>query len=206
MAWRCAAGGVWGRRPVCPGECGVSAGAAARLGLTGLANRRGLEQLVRERRGRRAFAALAIDVDKLKAVNDHRGHAAGDDLLIVVADAIGRSLRDGDVLARVGGDEFIAISFDADEVSASTVAQRMLDSVAAAHTGELQPRISIGVARGCQHDDSATVLRQADVALYEAKRRGGARYERADTDAVLPAGPERRPLPPAANRTATTAD
>ena len=122
--------------------------------LTGLANRRGLEQLVRERRGRRSFAVLAIDVDKLKEVNDRNGHAVGDELLRIVAEAIGHALRDGDVLARIGGDEFVAITFDADQASASAVAQRMLESVRAAHTDKLHPRISIGVAYASQTDDA----------------------------------------------------
>jgi diguanylate cyclase (GGDEF)-like protein len=151
--------------------------------LTGLANRRGLEQLLRERRGRRAFAVLAIDVDKLKDVNDRSGHAAGDELLRTVAEAIGHALRDGDVLARIGGDEFVAITFDANRESASAVAQRMLESVRAACTEKLHPRISIGVACASQTDTDVLVLRQADAALYDAKRSGGARYAIADADA-----------------------
>ena len=158
--------------------------------LTGLANRRGLEQLVRERRGRRSFAVLAIDVDGLKAVNDRNGHAVGDELLRIVAEAIGRALRDGDVLARIGGDEFVAITFDADQASANAVAQRMLESVRAAHTEKLHPRISIGVAYASPTDNAALVLGQADAALYDAKRLGGARYAIADTEAPLPARPE----------------
>ena len=153
--------------------------------LTGLANRRGLEQLVRERRGRRSFAVLAVDVDGLKAVNDRNGHAVGDELLRIVAEAIGRALRDGDVLARIGGDEFVAITFDADQASANAVAQRMLESVRAAHTETLHPRISIGVAYASPTDNAALVLGQADAALYDAKRLGGARYAIADTDAPL---------------------
>ena len=155
--------------------------------LTGLANRRGLEQLVRERRGRRSFAVLAIDVDSLKDVNDRNGHAAGDELLRIVADAIGRALRDGDVLARIGGDEFVAITFDADPASASAVAQRMLESVRAAHTEKLHPRISVGVAYASQTDNADLVLRKADAALYDAKSLGGARYAIADQ---VPAQPE----------------
>jgi diguanylate cyclase len=105
-----------------------------------------------------------------------------------VAEAIGRALCDGDVLARVGGDEFVAITFAADQASAS--AQRMLESVRAAHTVKLQPRISIGVAYASQTDNATLVLRQADAALYDAKRLGGARYAIADPDGVA-AQPER---------------
>ena len=141
---------------------------------------------MRERRGRRAFAVLAIDVDKLKDVNDRNGHAVGDELLRIVAEAIGHALREGDVLARIGGDEFVAITFDADQATASAVAQRMLESVRAAHTDKLHPRISIGIAYASQTDDASVVLRRADAALYDAKRLGGARYTIADADAPLP--------------------
>ena len=156
--------------------------------LTGLANRRGLVQLVRERRGRRSFAVLAIDVDKLKDVNDRNGHAVGDELLRIVAEAIGRALREADVLARIGGDEFVAITFDADQASAgaSAIAQRILESVRAAHTEKLHPHISIAVAHASQTDSATLVLRRADAALYDAKRLGGARYTTADAEAPLP--------------------
>ena len=102
--------------------------------LTSLANRRGLEQLVRERRGRRPFVVLAIDVDGLKHVNDRHGHAAGDELLLSVANSAGSILRTGDVLARVGGDEFAAVVFDSDEASGASVAARILEGVRAQGT------------------------------------------------------------------------
>ncbi len=144
--------------------------------LTGAANRRGLNQLVRERRGRRPIAALMVDVDNLKTVNDRHGHAAGDELIVQVAAAIRGVVRDGDVVARVGGDEFVAITFDADEASARAVAERILDATAAEGPDRTGPRVSIGIARGRASDGLEVVLGRADAALYEAKRSGGKRY------------------------------
>ncbi len=144
--------------------------------LTGVANRRGLERAANDRRGRRSFAALMIDVDDLKGVNDRLGHGAGDELLLLVAAALGDVLRDGDVLARVGGDEFAALIFDTDEPSVCAVAERMIASVDAARTAKLNPRISIGIAGAGPDGILEVVLRQADAALYEAKQRGGMRF------------------------------
>jgi len=152
--------------------------------LTSLANRRGLEQLVRERRARRPLAVLAIDVDGLKDVNDRHGHAAGDELLLQVAAAIGSVLRTGDVVARVGGDEFACVVFDSDEHGGVYVAERILDAMREApHRGQ-PPRISIGVAgvgAEASLDDS---IRRADAAMYEAKRAGGMRYKLAGADLI----------------------
>ena len=92
------------------------------------------------------------------------------------------------MLARIGGDEFVAVTFDTDQAStgASAIAQRMLESVGAAHTEKLHPRISIGVAYASQTDSATLVLRRADAALYDAKRLGGGRYATADAEAPLP--------------------
>lgn len=149
--------------------------------LTGLANRRGLEQLVRERRGRRPFVILAIDVDDLKAVNDRFGHAAGDELLRRVGGSIGMILRTGDVVARVGGDEFAAVVFDADEESGASVAARILEAVDAqdaigAGQRRRHPRVSIGVATVEPGASLGRGLDRADAAMYAAKRAGGMRY------------------------------
>jgi diguanylate cyclase (GGDEF)-like protein len=159
--------------------------------LTSLPNRRGLEQLVSERRGRRSFAVLAIDIDNLKRVNDRHGHAVGDELLVLVAEAVQRALREGDVLARTGGDELVVFTFDADEASACAVAQRALDSVRSEHRRRLEPRISIRVACGSPEEAPDDVLRRADTALYRAKRDGSARYEVAEGDPLLTGQPER---------------
>ena len=144
--------------------------------LTALANRRGLEQLVRERRGRRPLVVLAIDVDGLKHVNDRHGHAAGDELLMTVANAAGSILRTGDVLARIGGDEFAAVVFDSDEASGALVAERILETVRGQGPRGRRPRVSIGVATVEPGASLGRGLDRADAAMYEAKRAGGMRY------------------------------
>jgi diguanylate cyclase (GGDEF)-like protein len=152
--------------------------------LTSLSNRRGMEQLVRDRWGRQPLAVMTIDVDQLKAVNDDHGHAAGDELIQLVAEAIRSVMRNGDVAARVGGDEFACFVFDSDEQAALRVAGRMLDSVRGAQGRRHAPRISIGVAcaqPGASLEDS---IRRADLAMYEAKQAGGMRYELAPREPV----------------------
>jgi diguanylate cyclase (GGDEF)-like protein len=148
--------------------------------LTSLANRRGLEQLVRERRGRRPLAILAIDVDGLKHVNDRYGHAAGDELLMVVARSVGATLRTGDVLARIGGDEFAAVVFDSDEESGATVAARILETAPSTGPRGRRARVSIGVAIVEPGASLGRGLDRADAAMYTAKRAGGMRYTVAD--------------------------
>jgi diguanylate cyclase (GGDEF)-like protein len=158
--------------------------------LTSLSNRRGIEQLVRERRGRQPLAVIAIDVDQLKEVNDGHGHAAGDELLRLVADAIRSVLRTGDLAARIGGDEFACFVFDTDEQAILRVATRMLEAVHHARHRGRTPRVSIGIAcaePGASLDGS---IRRADSAMYEAKRAGGMRYKLAPAEPV-PGLPER---------------
>ena len=144
--------------------------------LTSLVNRRGMERLVHERRGRRPLAVLAIDVDRLKAVNDHYGHPAGDKLLLLVADAIRSVLRTGDGVARVGGDEFVCVAFDADEQAAVLGATRILNAVDSADHGGWEPSVSIGVACAELGEPLADILRRADAAMYQSKRAGGMRF------------------------------
>jgi diguanylate cyclase (GGDEF)-like protein len=148
--------------------------------LTSLANRRGMERLVHERRGRRRLAVLAIDVDRLKEVNDRHGHAAGDELLLLVADAIRSVLRAGDVVARVGGDEFACVAFDADEEAAVLGASRLLKAVRNTDRRGWEPRVSIGVACAELGESLADILHRADAAMYQSKRAGGMRFALAD--------------------------
>ena len=138
--------------------------------LTGLPNRRGFHQIVENLPGRRHFGILAIDVDGLKQVNDTKGHAAGDALLMHVAGTFKGALRRGDVLARLGGDEFAVFLFEADENTGRMVADRMLMALTEA-------RVSAGLACGLPGDDFLRVLEEADRAMYKAKRGGGGRYE-----------------------------
>jgi diguanylate cyclase (GGDEF)-like protein len=158
--------------------------------LTLLANRRGMARLVRERRGAGRLAVLAIDVDGLKDINDHYGHAAGDELLLLVADAISSTLRASDVVARVGGDEFTCVLFDTDEDVGAEVAARILQALPDASAHEWQPSVSIGVACAPPGVALDASVRRADRAMYRAKRAGGMRYELAPAPAT-----RRSPMP-----------
>lgn len=149
--------------------------------LTGLPNRRGFEArsvdtLARHQPGSQAFALLFIDLDDFKAVNDHHGHAVGDELLRVIGQRLVHALRAGDVVSRQGGDEFLCLLpdvHDADHVA--SIARKLFDSVAApCQLGgrPLQVKPSIGVALYPRDGDNiAALIAQADGAMFHAKRR-----------------------------------
>jgi len=162
--------------------------------LTGLPNRRQFDQTLemewnRALRNRRPLSLLILDVDCFKALNDLRGHQAGDECLQRIAVALHLSLRRaGEIAARYGGEEFAAILPDADISSAASVAETMRQEVLALeipHEASLVERfvtISIGVA--AMHPDAAqppaALIAAADEALYRAKRGGRNRVEFAD--------------------------
>ncbi|HEU4973984.1 MAG TPA: GGDEF domain-containing protein [Baekduia sp.] len=155
--------------------------------LTSLANRRGLEQLVRERCHPGTMTVLALDLDGLKAVNDRYGHVAGDGLILAVADSIRSVARAGDVVARVGGDEFVCVAFDAGEHEAGGVAARILEEIGSVRYRDLSPAVSIGVASASPGVSLDTALQRADSAMYAAKRAGGMRYQLASRAQVAAA-------------------
>jgi diguanylate cyclase (GGDEF)-like protein len=152
-------------------------------GLTGLANRAllrdHLEQaLSRARRGI-PLAVLLIDLDGFKQINDVHGHAAGDHVLVTVAQRLHAGVRGSDTAARLGGDEFAVVldGMDADW-DARAVAERLLASVTApVRMGdvELHPGASIGVTIWQGQSDVDTLLQEADVAMYAAKTSGKGR-------------------------------
>jgi diguanylate cyclase (GGDEF)-like protein len=131
--------------------------------------------LLEHRPGRQPFAVLAVDVDGLKLVNDSKGHAAGDELLRAIGQALVGTLRRGDILARVGGDEFAAFCFNADQVAVAEIAVRMFRALARVQVAGGPARISVGAACGGPTADARSVYAQADGAMYEAKRAGGMR-------------------------------
>ncbi|HET7473165.1 MAG TPA: EAL domain-containing protein [Candidatus Limnocylindrales bacterium] len=155
-------------------------------GLTGLANRvlfrdRVEHAVERSRRSRARLALLFIDLDDFKTLNDHHGHARGDDVLAAVADRLAHVLRPSDTAARLGGDEFAVLLEDvADESDALAVATRIAESFRQPlqlDTTTIRVAASIGVALYTGGDESADdLLRNADVAMYAAKQssRGGA--------------------------------
>lgn len=142
--------------------------AAATDPLTGLPNRRAFGQrlgheLARARRTGEAFATLLIDVDHFKQINDRRGHAAGDDALVALADVLTRELREIDTVARIGGDEFAVIVPATGVAGALQAAQRLRERAGIP--------ISVGAAvYGIDGHTADELARAADAALYEAKR------------------------------------
>jgi len=144
--------------------------------LTALPNRRGLAQHILERPNNQRFAVLALDVDGLKETNDRYGHSAGDELLRLIGSAIHSTLRADDVVARVGGDEFICVLFGADETAGAEAAARILDAVVSTPHDYLHPSVSIGVAVAEPGTSLDTSLGAADAALYRAKHTGGRRH------------------------------
>ncbi|MEM1206247.1 MAG: EAL domain-containing protein, partial [Acidobacteriota bacterium] len=160
--------------------------------LTGLPNRALMtERLERDlRRAKRRedyqFALLFIDLDGFKAVNDNLGHAAGDELLVEVAQRLGACLRPGDTVARLGGDEFTIILEDIKEPGDATrIAGRILESLAQPFPiagQEVRSAGSIGIAYSSTgYGQAEDLLRDADIAMYRAKTHGKARFEIFDT-------------------------
>ena len=153
--------------------------------LTGLPNRDHFEDrldaaLHEMRASKGAMAVLFLDTDRFKDVNDHYGHAAGDQLLTEVARRIRAELRESDLVARMGGDEFAVLlaplrgSADAlriaDKILHAMGAPMLLDTL-----HQVTPSVSIGVAVFPEHGSTASeLLRAADSAMYQAKRTGGA--------------------------------
>ena len=138
----------------------------------------------RATRNHTAVGVLFVDLDGFKAVNDTLGHARGDELLTTVANRLSGALRGGDTAARLGGDEF-AVLVDGlfDEREAVTVAKRMLEAVnAPVMLGgqEINVRASIGVATA--REPGENLLRDADLAMYQAKAQGRGRVVSFDND------------------------
>ena len=131
------------------------------------------EELKRSRRYSRPLALLYLDLDDFKAINDSRGHQTGDAVLKLVADAIRREIRQADVLGRLGGDEFAVLMPETDGPLAEAAAARLALGIRAVFQGNPPVTASIGVV-SCSTSEASPddVLRQADRAMYEAKRKG----------------------------------
>ncbi|HSC68457.1 MAG TPA: diguanylate cyclase [Cellvibrio sp.] len=169
--------------------------------LTGLSNRQAadsaLEELIRQAPiGGREFAVMLIDLDRFKYINDTYGHDAGDKVLITIAARLRKLVRDSDVVARMGGDEFLLLLNHAGNIS---MVQRIAQKILAAQQApiEVQPGvlekigISIGIALYPQHGDNPlSVRKHADQAMYAVKRRGKNNY------AIYSPGESDLPLPP----------
>jgi len=151
--------------------------------LTGLANRRLLverldQALRRSVLDRKTHALIFVDVDRFKSINDSLGHVTGDGFLVAIGGRLKAVVCSGDLLARFGGDEFVVLLEDVDAVSVATAAARRIcaavqESIVLPDGYELVASVSVGVALTEPGKSADDVLRNADVAMYEAKAKGG---------------------------------
>jgi diguanylate cyclase (GGDEF)-like protein/PAS domain S-box-containing protein len=170
---------------------------AATDGLTGLINRRTLENAVREMLSRGQLVALAMsDLDHFKAINDRYGHEAGDRALRLFAQVSRDALRDADILGRWGGEEFVIALPGIDRHAAAQVLERVRQQLAQAHTGA-HPRFtaSFGVTDSAAGADLERMIQLADAALYQSKHEGRDRITVGD-DAPTEAPAGERPILP----------
>jgi diguanylate cyclase (GGDEF)-like protein len=155
--------------------------------LTNLPNRSLLADRLRQAmaqatRCNQLLAVVYIDLDGFKAVNDRYGHDVGDQLLILLANAMRKTLREGDTLARIGGDEFVAVLIDQESpAQCAQVLARLVEVAAETHHQgglALQVSASLGVTFYPQAEDidADQLLRQADQTMYQAKLAGKNRY------------------------------
>jgi len=153
---------------------------ARRDPLTGALNRLGIEELLaveveRSRRTRVALSVALLDIDHFKAFNDTGGHAAGDEVLRNVVDAVSHHLRPFDVCGRIGGDEFLIMLPGSTALDMAGVCTRVLREVASLppHTASgIPPTVSIGFTQADIYDTVVDLLARADRALYAAKNNG----------------------------------
>jgi two-component system, cell cycle response regulator len=165
--------------------------------LTGLANRRLLAErmsmaLVHARRNKSTMAVVYLDLDGFKQINNTLGHGAGDALLKMVAGRLVVTVREEDTVARMGGDEFImALWHVSGTDDAAKVALKVIEAVSQpygieGHTVSVTTSAGIGIYP-VHGEDADTLMKSADLALYEAKRAGKNAYrisERTDLSAV----------------------
>lgn len=153
--------------------------------LTGLANRLMFHDyfakaLARAARGKHQLALLFLDLDGFKAVNDSLGHRAGDDLLRTVAQRLLSCMRAGDLVSRLGGDEFTIVMENCEPDYLADIAEKIIRSLEVPvdlHGNAVQISTSIGIVTypGCGSDED-NLIQRADAAMYAAKKDGGKGY------------------------------
>jgi diguanylate cyclase (GGDEF)-like protein len=129
-----------------------------------------------------SHSVLFLDLDQFKQINDTKGHSAGDELLVLVAERLRSCTRASDTVARLGGDEFIILLENTDvEISAIFAGDRILDSFKTPFTlggDNVYISVSIGIVQSLlEYDNSSDVMRDADIAMYRAKEAGKSRCE-----------------------------
>ncbi len=143
--------------------------------LTGLMNRRGFRKALD---GAEQGAILVIDIDHFKQVNDRYGHAAGDEVLKAMSGHLRRNIRETDLLARLGGEEFALYLFDCDSFEVDQIGERLCRGFVTFNKRMKVPikvTMSIGAAYSTMAEDVDRLIQNADEALYQAKRSGRAR-------------------------------
>jgi diguanylate cyclase (GGDEF)-like protein len=148
--------------------------------LTNVANRRALNerlgQLLAEANRGRQFSLALMDLDHFKLVNDRHGHQAGDEVLVAVASALRKAVRETDFVARFGGDEFCILLTDIDERAATNVAQKLQQAAhAASRVIPLTASLGVCAYRRGTFNTADALIHGADVALYYAKATGRSR-------------------------------
>ncbi|MCX5493469.1 diguanylate cyclase [Kaistia dalseonensis] len=161
---------------------GVLRRLASEDGLTGLLNRTAFieqsEAMIRQAGREHANVGLILcDLDRFKSINDHYGHAAGDQVLVAFADIVRGALRSDDLVCRLGGEEFAALLIGVDDTVAIRIAERMRADLSRARIMFEEVRLSATVSIGFasapgERADLASLMARADSALYKAKRSG----------------------------------
>jgi len=153
--------------------------------LTALANRRkldiALESLTNDgRQQRQKFSILHIDLDRFKDINDTLGHAAGDAMLVHASKVLAKNVRGSDIVARIGGDEFVILALDVGDKEMAQLSARIIEEMRQPIDFQGFPAAaacrSVALANGI-HVDARKVLINADIALYRAKSMGRNRFE-----------------------------
>jgi diguanylate cyclase (GGDEF)-like protein/PAS domain S-box-containing protein len=159
--------------------------------LTGLPNRtlfhdRVTQALARNDRRRKRLAVFLIDLDHFKLVNDSLGHDAGDEVLCLLAPRLAGAIREGDTLARLGGDQFAVLSEELpSEIAAVRIADQLMSSFEQPVVLRGEQRVlsaSIGIALSSNESTATELLRDGDAAMYHAKKAGGRQFELFDKD------------------------
>jgi diguanylate cyclase (GGDEF)-like protein len=154
--------------------------------LTGAASRRAFDATVADalaeaRRAGAPLSLLALDLDRFKSINDRYGHPVGDRVLAATSRAWLALLRDRDLLARIGGEEFVVVCPDTTLDKANGIAARLLEAAEALRFEDIDPALRIGVSIGLAEaepvDTVSSLLARADAALYRAKQGGRGRVE-----------------------------
>jgi diguanylate cyclase (GGDEF)-like protein len=164
--------------------------------LTGLATRLLLQDrlslaLENARRHGTGLAVLMLDLDQFKVINDTHGHQTGDEVLRVTADRVLRTVRRGDTVARVGGDEFVVLLPDlADLLIAERIAASIVETltIPIPFAGrEVRISVSVGICAAVEGEfDADGLLRNADAALYRAKASGRNRFQLFKPEIAMP--------------------